>query len=116
MVRPAPDAGERRRERHPYEPGAVAPARRQAEGGHGHAPRRLAVGCVPVLAARLVLRLPQAHEEPGQALQLFLAALPRSVPMEGVPGPLVLLACKLIRLAICPQKMSMKSVGGLTQL
>ena len=80
-------------------PGAVAPARRQAEGGDGHAPRRLAVGGVPVLAAGLVLGLPQAHEEPGQALQLLLAVLPpggRGLNIECVAGPLVLLAGNII--------------------
>ena len=93
VVGPAADAGERRRERHPDEPGAVAPARRKAEGGDGHAPRGLAVGGVPVLAAGLVLGLPQAHEEPRQALQLLLAALlpRRGVLVKGVPGLLVLL-------------------------
>ena len=92
-------------------PGAVAAARRQAEGGDGHAPRRLAVGGVPVLAAGLVLGLPQAHEEPGQALQLLLAVLPpggRGLNIECVAGPLVLLAGNWIDLENCPQMMTKK--------
>ena len=93
MVGAAADAGQRRGEGHPDEPGAVAPARREAECGDGHAPRRLTVGGVPVLAARFVLRLPQAHEEPGQALQFFIGALTsgRGVLVKDVPGLLVLL-------------------------